>query len=239
MLFSLILCTWVFLGVPDLRESGTYHGSGCTRVGLPVTEKQPFSSFWRTHRGPELTDLGPKGEAVQRSKAKKVKLTDVSIPRLAPGTYKADIRGLTLKVYSGGTRSWRVRGKLRGIDKLKTLGSFEGLSIHEVEEQALFYRRQWAKAIDPDSTIRESETFSDVAARYLESRSVTDKSGSWQSLVESTMATSRRSSASSAAGAWSVPSERSRLTCLPWVADHALAGDGYRRQSHRCLEVAR
>ncbi len=113
----------------------------------------------------------------KRLQTKKVTLSDKNILKLAPGIYSGScVRGLRLKVFPGGARSWQLRFKDRGKDRLMTLGGIEELSVEDAEVMALGLLREKKNG----GNLRERKmTFGEYATEFQESPAQAAKSKNW------------------------------------------------------------
>ena len=68
-------------------------------------------------------------------------------------------------------KSWAVRYRISGKRKLRTIGSYPGVSLKKARAKSLEYASQIADGIDPEQAERESEvaamTFGDLAGEYI------------------------------------------------------------------------
>lgn len=95
-------------------------------------------------------------------------LTDASIrhakPREKP--YKvADAKGLYLQVNPSGSKLWRVKYRINGVERKLALGSYPEISLAEAREARDAARKQVAHSIDPNFTKREARIEAAVRAR--------------------------------------------------------------------------
>ena len=95
-------------------------------------------------------------------------LTDAAIrhakPREKP--YKvADAKGLYLQVNPSGSKLWRVKYRINGVERKLALGSYPEISLAEAREARDAARKQIAHSIDPNFTKREARIEAAVRAR--------------------------------------------------------------------------
>lgn len=86
-------------------------------------------------------------------------LTDAAIrhakPREKP--YKvADSKGLYLQVNPSGSKLWRVKYRISGVERKLALGSYPEISLAEAREARDAARKQIAHSIDPNFAKREA-----------------------------------------------------------------------------------
>jgi integrase len=111
-----------------------------------------------------------------------MKLTDAQIRRLKPEAKKRkyfDGDGLYLEVSPQGGRSWRVKYRFQGKEKLLTIGSYPEISLSEARGKCLEARRSLQNGIDPCAVKRaarlatkvaENNRFEKVAQTWLSKR---------------------------------------------------------------------
>ena len=109
-------------------------------------------------------------------------LTDVLVRSVTPPAIGRieinDLRsiGLTLRVASGGTRTWcfRFRDPRSGKSVRSTIGTYPDLSLGDAREKADEFRKLVAKGTNPVTVKRQeradadSKTFAHLAGRYME-----------------------------------------------------------------------
>ena len=79
-------------------------------------------------------------------------LTDTAIRGVKPTDKPQklfDGNGLFLFVAPSGTKSWRVKYRVQGREKLLTLGTYPQLSLKEAREACVDARKQLSGGIDP------------------------------------------------------------------------------------------
>lgn len=103
-------------------------------------------------------------------------LTDTAL-RAVKATEKAqklfDGNGLFLFVSPSGTKSWRLKYRFQGKEKLLTLGTYPQTSLKEARERAADARKQLDGGIDPGETKKEEKqaaacTLEQVAREWYE-----------------------------------------------------------------------
>lgn len=109
-------------------------------------------------------------------------LTDTAIRNSKPKAkpYKvADTQGLYLLVNPRGSKLWRLKYRMNGVERKLALGSYPEITLAEARAARDAARRQVAHAIDPNSakrqarieaSIRASNSFSSVAEELIEKK---------------------------------------------------------------------
>jgi integrase len=109
-------------------------------------------------------------------------LTDTAIRNAKPTDkpYKvADSQGLYLLVNPGGSKLWRVKYRMNGIERKLSLGAYPEISLAEARTARDAARKQLAHAIDPnaakrqariEASIRAGNTFASVAEELIEKK---------------------------------------------------------------------
>ncbi|GAO80372.1 integrase arm-type DNA-binding domain-containing protein [Sphingopyxis sp. CCNWLW253] len=95
-------------------------------------------------------------------------LTDAAIrnakPREKP--YKvADSKGLYLQINPAGSKLWRLKYRINGVERKLALGSYPEISLAEAREARDAARKQVAHSIDPNFAKREARIEATVRAR--------------------------------------------------------------------------
>lgn len=95
-------------------------------------------------------------------------LTDAAIrnakPREKP--YKvSDAKGLYLQVNPHGSKLWRLKYRINGVERKLALGSYPEISLAEAREARDAARKQVAHSVDPNFAKRESRIEASVRAR--------------------------------------------------------------------------
>ncbi|MGH7429124.1 MAG: Arm DNA-binding domain-containing protein, partial [Candidatus Methylomirabilaceae bacterium] len=85
----------------------------------------------------------------------------------------AKVKGLELRVGSGGSKTWALRYRRRsdGVKRVWTFGTFPDMSLEEARETAADARRDIARGGDPASGKRiakEAPTFRQLAESWQE-----------------------------------------------------------------------
>ena len=109
-------------------------------------------------------------------------LTDTAIRNAKPKDkpYKvADSQGLYLLVNPRGSKLWRVKYRMNGVERKLALGPYPEITLAEARSARDAARRQLAHAVDPgvakrqariEATIRASNSFATVAEELIEKR---------------------------------------------------------------------
>lgn len=109
-------------------------------------------------------------------------LTDTAIRKAKPKEkpYKvSDSQGLYLLVNPKGSKLWRVKYRMNGVERKLALGSYPEITLAEARSARDAARRQLAHSIDPnfvkrqeriDAGIRASNSFSSVAQELIEKK---------------------------------------------------------------------
>ena len=109
-------------------------------------------------------------------------LTDTAIRNAKPKDkpYKvADSYGLYLLVNPRGSKLWRVKYRMNGVERKLALGSYPEITLAEARSARDAARRQLAHAIDPsvakrqariEASIRASNSFASVAEELIQKR---------------------------------------------------------------------
>lgn len=95
-------------------------------------------------------------------------LTDAAIRHAKPRekSYKvADAKGLYLQVNPSGSKLWRVKYRINGVERKLALGSYPEISLAEARDGRDAARKQVAHSIDPNFTKREARIEAAVRAR--------------------------------------------------------------------------
>ena len=107
-------------------------------------------------------------------------LTDAKIRNLKPKPkpYKvADFDGLYVYVRTSGSRSWRFKYRIDGVEKLLVIGDYPAITLAEARQARDLARSDLAKGRDPSEVKKtkallegqaRAQTFDSVAARYVE-----------------------------------------------------------------------
>lgn len=114
-------------------------------------------------------------------------LTDLEIRRLRPSSqefYLADGKGLFIRIYPSGVRSWTLRYAFQGEQKRMTLGKYPAVSLAMARERAALALREVEQGIDPAARAREEKkkakldpTFQDLLDEFWERELSKTKSG--------------------------------------------------------------
>ena len=105
-------------------------------------------------------------------------LTDVKVRNAKPGekqTKLFDGGGLFLLVTPQGGKSWRLKYRIEGKEKLLAFGTYPEVSLSEAREKREEARRLLAKDIDPGAVKKAmktakaetADTFEVIAQEYL------------------------------------------------------------------------
>ena len=106
-------------------------------------------------------------------------LTDAKIRSLKsrPKAYKvADFEGLFVLVKSSGSKSWRLKYRLNGKEKLLVIGDYPSVSLSQARKTRDAARTEIAAGIDPNESKQEAmrrqrekdgQTFSTLADAYV------------------------------------------------------------------------
>lgn len=109
-------------------------------------------------------------------------LTDTAIRNARPKEkpYKvADSQGLYLLVNPRGSKLWRVKYRMNGVERKLALGSYPEITLAEARVARDAARRQLAHAVDPnvakrqariEASIRASNSFASVAEELIEKK---------------------------------------------------------------------
>jgi len=109
-------------------------------------------------------------------------LTDTAIRNAKPKDkpYKVtDAQGLYLLVNLRGSKLWRVKYRIDGVERKLALGSYPEITLAEARSARDAARRQLAHAVDPnvakrqariEAGIRASNSFSKVAEELIEKK---------------------------------------------------------------------
>lgn len=106
-------------------------------------------------------------------------LTDTAIRNAKPADkpYKVtDSQGLHLFVHPRGSKLWRIRYRIDGVERKLSLGAYPEIALAEARAVRDAARRQLAHAVDPnvakrqariDASIRASNSFAGVAEELI------------------------------------------------------------------------
>jgi hypothetical protein len=105
-----------------------------------------------------------------------MQLTDTKIRNAGPRekAYKlADGGGLTLIVTPNGSKWWRLRYRVAGLEKMLSLGVYPDIGLKRARERRDEARKQIAEGIDPSAQRRaakaaQADTFEAVAREWLD-----------------------------------------------------------------------
>lgn len=109
-------------------------------------------------------------------------LTDTAIRNARPKEkpYKvADSQGLYLLVNPRGSKLWRVKYRINGVERKLALGSYPEITLAEARTARDAARRQLAHAVDPnaakrqariEASVRASNSFAAVAEELIEKK---------------------------------------------------------------------
>lgn len=109
-------------------------------------------------------------------------LTDTAIRKAKPKEkpYKVtDSQGLYLLVNPGGSKVWRVKYRMNGVERKLALGLYPEITLAEARAARDAARRQLAHAIDPnaakrqariEASIRANNSFASVAEELIEKK---------------------------------------------------------------------
>ncbi len=109
-------------------------------------------------------------------------LTDMAIRNAKPKDkpYKvADSQGLYLLVNPGGSKLWRVKYRINGVERKLVLGAYPDIKLAEARAARDVARKQVGQAVDPsaakrqariEATIRAGNTFALVAGELIEKK---------------------------------------------------------------------
>jgi integrase len=112
--------------------------------------------------------------------------TAIRAAKARPKAYKLfDEKGLFLLVTPAGTRLWRFKYRLTGVEKLLALGSYPEVSLKLARSRRDDARKLLANDVDPSAKRKaeksaQAETFASVANEWLESKKATLTDGTWQ-----------------------------------------------------------
>jgi integrase len=98
----------------------------------------------------------------------------------------AEERGLALRVTSSGAKSWVLLYSLNGKKNRLTLGSYPSITLARARELAKAHKTKVAEGVDPieaakaereeaERVRRETKTFGEIAARWVEDRRMAGK----------------------------------------------------------------
>jgi integrase len=119
-------------------------------------------------------------------------LTDTAVRGVKPtdkGQKLFDGNGLFLFVAPSGTKSWRLKYRFQGREKLLTLGTYPQLSLKDARERCGEAKKQLGGGIDPSAEkkvrARSAQTTFEVVAReWLENRKPTWTQGYAKDVLE-------------------------------------------------------
>jgi len=109
-------------------------------------------------------------------------LTDTAIRKAKPRdkAYKlADSQGLYLLINPGGSKLWRVKYRIDGVERKLALGSYPEITLAEARAARDAARKQLAHAVDPNvakrqarivASIRASNSFASVAEELIDKK---------------------------------------------------------------------
>ena len=109
-------------------------------------------------------------------------LTDTAIRNAKPADkpYKVtDSQGLYLLVNPRGSKLWRIKYRIDGVERKLSLGAYPEITLAEARAARDAARRQLAHAIDPnvakrqariEASIRASNSFASVAEELIEKK---------------------------------------------------------------------
>ena len=109
-------------------------------------------------------------------------LTDTAVRKAKPKSkpYKiTDAQGLYLLVNPSGSKLWRVKYRINGVERKLALGSYPEITLAEARSARDAARRQLAHAIDPnaakrqariEASIRANNSFASVAEELIEKK---------------------------------------------------------------------
>ena len=124
--------------------------------------------------------------------SKKSSLTDTAIRGAKPNDKPLklfDGNGLFLFVAPNGTKSWRVKYRIQGREKLLTLGTYPTLSLKEAREACMEAKKQTSGGVDPslEKKVRARSvhtTFEAVAREWHENQKPTWTPGYAKDVME-------------------------------------------------------
>ncbi|WP_027188319.1 tyrosine-type recombinase/integrase [Desulfovibrio cuneatus] len=124
--------------------------------------------------------------------SKKSSLTDTAIRGAKPNDKPLklfDSNGLFLFVAPNGTKSWRVKYRIQGREKLLTLGTYPTLSLKEAREACMEAKKQISGGVDPslEKKVRARSvhtTFEAVAREWHENQKPTWTPGYTKDVME-------------------------------------------------------
>jgi len=108
-------------------------------------------------------------------------LTDTAIlqAKSKEKTYKlGDFDGLYLTIYTTGTKTWRVKTYVNGIEKHVTLGTYPEISLKIARQRTQEIRSLAQQGIDPAAAkqaekiafrLQQADTFESIANQWFES----------------------------------------------------------------------
>jgi hypothetical protein len=109
-------------------------------------------------------------------------LTDTAVRNAKPKNkpYKVtDGQGLYLLVNPGGSKLWRVKYRINGVERKLALGSYPEITLAEARSARDAARKQVAHAVDPnaakrqariEASIRANNSFASVAEELIEKK---------------------------------------------------------------------
>jgi integrase len=112
--------------------------------------------------------------------------TEVRTAKILDKPYKlADERGLYLLVNPSGSRLWRFKYRITGVEKLLALGSYPDTSLQKARAKRDAARMMLADGGDPGAKRKaekhaQTDTFAAVAEEWLETKRATLTDSTWQ-----------------------------------------------------------
>lgn len=112
--------------------------------------------------------------------------TEVRTAKILDKPYKlADERGLYLLVNPSGSRLWRFKYRVAGVEKLLALGSYPDTSLQKARAKRDAARMMLADGGDPGAKRKaekhaQIDTFAAVAEEWLETKRATLTASTWQ-----------------------------------------------------------
>ena len=97
------------------------------------------------------------GPQSSKIRGPQIALTDTAIRKAKPAAkpYKmADSLGLYLLINPNGSKLWRVKHRIHGIERKLSLGSYPMVKLVEAREARDAARKQVSKLIDPNAAKR-------------------------------------------------------------------------------------